>query len=77
MNSSEDPLWLLRDGRAVRIRIMSYDARERLLVVRGIDEVAARLEVGIEELEGELLVHGAYSAIVPLVTDAHATKDDG
>ncbi len=45
-----------------------------LVVVRGIDEVAARLVERVEELEAALLAHCAHAEFLPLVTDAHRAE---
>ena len=48
-----------------------------LVVVRGVDEVAASRVERIEELEARLLVHRAHAELVPLVTDAHRPETQG
>lgn len=48
-----------------------------LVVVGGVDEVAAGFVVGVKELEALLLVHGTHAEGFPAVTDAHSTELDG
>ena len=44
-----------------------------LVVVRGVDEVAAGVVVRVEEREARLLVHRAGAELRPLVADASGT----
>lgn len=45
-----------------------------LVVVRRVDEVTAGLVERIEQLQRALLVHLSETKLVPLVSDAHASK---
>ena len=52
------------------------DDDQNLLVVSGIDEVAASLIESIKKLETSILVHSTHALFGPLVTDAHGTETD-
>ena len=47
-----------------------------LVAVGGVDEVAALVVEGVEELEAGLLVHRAKANLLPLVSDAHSTETE-
>jgi hypothetical protein len=45
-----------------------------LLVIGGINEVPARIEICVKEFERQFLVHGSHAELGPFVADAHTTK---
>ena len=47
-----------------------------LVVVRGVDEVPARVVERVQQLEARRLVHHAHTVLTPLVADAHASEAD-
>jgi hypothetical protein len=46
----------------------------RTIKVNSFRRTHTCVKVGIKELEGTLLIHGAHSIFMPLITDAHGTE---
>ncbi len=69
MNSSEVWSWL---DVYVNKAIHSRDDRH-VLIVRGVDEIPAKVKVRVQQLETGLFVHGSHKE-VPFITDTHRAQ---
>ena len=52
----------------------NFTERERVLVVRSVNEVSARIVERIEQLEAIFFVHCTHANVSPLVANAHGTE---